>query len=402
MANIRRVIKPRLSLWLIAVVLLVGGCAKEPLPTGLIRLSPSEYPVFADDLNYADLDQGIAQSLNYLRRIPGSRPFKFGSDAFDAAHIIRSLERFMEFIEKKPSQEQITHFIREHYLVYKSSGEPKTGKVLFTGYYEPLLRGSLCETPEYPYPIYGPPDDLAVVDLSSFSAKFEGEKIIGRVDGKTFVPYHDRKEIDQERVLTGKAPELAWVKDPVDIFFLHIQGSGKIMTEDGALWNVHYHSKNGRPYRSVGQLLIDEDKVPAAEMSMQKIRAYLQEHPEEITRVLNYNPSYVFFTFEKEGPLGAIQVPLTPGRSMAVDRTVFPLSVLSFIMVQKPVLNGDSTIREWVDFSRFVLNQDTGGAIKGLGRADIFWGAGDYAEMAAGHMKHRGDLYLLVLKPESL
>ena len=202
-------------------------------------------------------------------------------------------------------------------------------------------------------------------------------------------------------MLLEKAPVLAWVADPVALFFLQIQGSGKVFLDDGGVLNVHYHSSNGRPYRSIGNLLIQENKIPKALMSMQKIRAYLRAHPGEVDRIFNYNPSYVFFSLEKDGPYGAIRAKLTPGRSIAVDRGIFPMAGIGFIQSQKPVadMNGGEENLKWMPFSRFVSSQDTGGAIKGPGRADIFWGSGPYAEMAAGHLKHPGELYFLVLKP---
>jgi membrane-bound lytic murein transglycosylase A len=184
------------------------------------------------------------------------------------------------------------------------------------------------------------------------------------------------------------------------VFFLQIQGSGKIFLDTGEVINVHYHGSNGRPYRSIGKLLIEEQKIPREEMSMQKIRSYLHAHPEEMASVFNYNPSYVFFKIEPEGPLGSINVLLTPGRSVALDRRIFPHAALAFIQTQKPVLNSAGHIDRWVECRRFVLNQDTGGAIRGPGRADLFWGNGPYAEIAAGHLAHLGELYFLILKPE--
>ncbi|GBC62961.1 hypothetical protein DENIS_3947 [Desulfonema ishimotonii] len=376
----------------------MAGCA-GPVKTGLIRLHPSDYPVFRDDMDYSGLGESIRQSLTWLRRVPPDREFEFGADRFTASHMIRSLELFQGFIKNTPSPKALRGFILDNYQVYKSSGETETGQVLFTGYYEPLLSGSRQQTDEYRYPVYGPPDDLSVVDLTPFSAKLKGMRIIGRVEGKTFVPYYERREIEQAQALAGKAEELAWVGDPVALFFLQVQGSGRIIFADGTSVNVHYHSKNGRPYRSIGKLLIDENRIPRSLMSMQKIREYLAEHPEDRDRVLNYNPSYVFFSVEADGPFGALNVRLTPGRSIAVDRSIFPLSALAFIRTQKPLADEKSgQIASWTPFSRFVMSQDTGGAIKGPGRADIFWGNGPYAELAAGHLKHRGDLYVLVLK----
>jgi membrane-bound lytic murein transglycosylase A len=150
----------------------------------------------------------------------------------------------------------------------------------------------------------------------------------------------------------------------------------------------------------MGNYLIKKGKISLSEMSMQKIREYLSQHPEEIDTIFNYNPSYVFFKLEKDGPYGCLEVKLTPGRSIALDRGIFPSAALAFIKTKIPVIDGNSNIHSWANLARFVLNQDTGGAIQGPGRADLFWGNGSYAEIAAGHMKHSGSLYFLVLKPE--
>jgi membrane-bound lytic murein transglycosylase A len=387
---------------LILAACLFSGCTTEKgsilQQPALKKLSVSSYPQFQDDLNYEGLKDAIGQSLVYLKRIPADRAFQFGADNYTAAHIIRSLEHFLNFIEKKPTLSALEEFIRSDYLVYQSVGG-KDGQVLFTGYFEPILDGSKTESDEYPYPIYGEPEDLSVVDLSLFSPEFKGKKIVGRVEGKTFVPYYDREEIDEEGVLEGKAPVLAYLKDPVALCFLHIQGSGKVVFPDKRIINLKYHSKNGRPYRSIGQKLIDMGKITPAEMSMQKIYEYLHAHPEDISTVLNYNPSYVFFNISHDGPFGAMNVKITPNRSLAIDRSLFPLSVLSFIEVKKPITDNSGKISDWTDCKRFMLNQDTGGAITGPARADIFWGNGAYAELAAGHLKHRGNLYVLVLKP---
>jgi len=384
------------------IVCLVAGCAEPPKPEApLVPLAASAYPEFADDMAYDGIAESLGESLKYLKRIPADKAFSFGADTYDAGHMIRSLERFLAFIETRPDQGALKDFIQSNYRVYRSVGGGDTGEMLFTGYYEPFLNGSLEKTAQYTHPVYGPPDDLAVVDLSDFSEKLAGKKIVGRVEGKTFVPYYERKEIEDSGVLLEKAPVLAWVADPVALFFLQIQGSGKVFLDDGGALNVHYHSSNGRPYRSIGNLLIRENKIPKALMSMQKIREYLRAHPQEVDRIFNFNPSYVFFSLEKDGPYGAIRAKLTPGRAIAVDRKIFPMAGIAFIQTQKPVAdpNGSGKISKWVPFSRFVSSQDTGGAIKGAGRADIFWGSGPYAELAAGHLKHSGELYFLVLKP---
>jgi membrane-bound lytic murein transglycosylase A len=366
----------------------------------MARISAYAYPRFSDDLDYDGLAHCISQSLTYLRKIPEDRIFIYGADQYDTPHMIKSLEYFLEYIQDNPSPRDLKKFIKANYRVYRSVGRDGRGEVLYTGYYEPHLRGSLSQSDRYPYPIYARPQDLISIDLSLFSNRYKGEKIVGRFTDQTVLPYHDREEIESQNVLSGKAEVLAYSNDPIDIFFLQIQGSGKIYLDNGEVINVHYHAANGRPYRSIGQLLIDQNKITNEEMSMQKIRAYLNAHPEEMKAVLNYNPSYVFFKIEPDGPLGNINVRLTPGRSIALDRRIFPPAALAYINTQKPLMDSAGNITGWSDFSRFALNQDTGGAITGPGRADLFWGNGYYAEVAAGHLKYTGKLHFLVLKPD--
>ena len=386
-----------------ALAVFITGCPapikKPPEETAMVRRSSFSYPDFGDDLELDGLEHSILKSLVYLQRVPADRTYQFGKDRFDAAHLINSLQYFLDFIRTSPSRKELKKFIRSNYNVYQSVGRNQKGEVLFTGYYEPHLSGSLYSNEEYPYPIYTLPTDLMIIDLSAFNEKYKGDSIIGRYTGQTVVPYHDRREIDDEDVLVGKAEPLVWVKDPVDVFFLQIQGSGKVFLNTGEVINVHYHGTNGRPYRSIGRLLIEEQKISKEEMSMQKIRSYLQAHPEEMAPVLNHNPSYVFFKLEPEGPLGYLNVLLTPGRSVALDRRLFPPAALAYIQTKKPVVDSAGQIDSWADCSRFVLNQDTGGAIRGPGRADLFWGNGPYAEIAAGHLAHTGKLYFMILKP---
>jgi membrane-bound lytic murein transglycosylase A len=388
-------------LWVFPILLL-SGCTvfKAPpaveAPPALVEISPSDCPALTDDLAYEGLDRCIQMSLAYLKKIPQDRIFAFGPDSYTASHLIQSLEVFQEFIQDKPSVDRLDAMVREKFRVYRAAGVSE--KVLFTGYYEPELSGSLVETPVYRYPVYSRPDDLVAVDLSAFSSKYAGETITGRFTGQTLIPYYDRKTIDNRDFFENRAPVLVWVDDPVALYFLHIQGSGKVRLDRGETMNVHYHVGNGHPYRSIGKILIDQGKILRSEMSMQAIRAYLNAHPEERESILNANPSYVFFKIETDGPLGNLNVPLTPGRSIAVDKKIFPPAALTYIQAQKPIMNEANQIGSWEAFGRFALNQDTGGAITGPGRADIFWGNGPYAELAAGHLQHRGDMYFLILK----
>ena len=368
----------------------------------LERLDVKKYPEFTDDILFKGIDEGILRSLSYLKKVPPERKFKFGTDSFNAAHMIKSLEAFLSLVRTNPSIEDLNNTIKSEYIVYQSVGSGEPGNVLFTGYYEPLLHGSYKKTGEYKFPVFARPDNLVTIDLSLFSSKYGGQKILGRYMDNTVVPYYDRKEIEQKNLIKDNAKELAWVNDRVDLFFLHIQGSGIIRLKNGETINIHYHTTNGRQYKSIGKLLVDQGKIPGTEMSMQAIRKYLDEHPKEVDDILYYNSSYIFFKLEKEGPIGLLGVKLTPGRSIALDKRLFPWAGLAFLETEKPLIDDAGHIHAWTDCRRFVLNHDTGGAIKGPGRADIFWGNGEYAEIAAGYMQHTGKLYFLVLQPDKL
>lgn len=386
---------------LLTIILIMVAACTISKERALYKIHSFQYPHFEDDMRYDGLELSILQSIAYLQRVPPNRQFTFGKDNYSVDHMIQSLEKFVAYIQTNPPQKELRKFIQDNYRVYRSIGSGWSKEVLYTGYYEPFYMGQLEKSADYPIPVLGRPSDLIKIDLSSFSEKYAGESISGRITDHTVVPYYDRREIEKDGALDGNAPVLAWLKDPVDLFFLQIQGSGKIYLDNGDFLNVHYDASNGHPYRSIGKLLIEEGKIPKSEMSMQRIRSYIEDHPDEMAEILFYNPSYVFFKLEEEGPLGFLEVKLTPGRSLALDHRVFPLPALAFIETQKPLVDGTGQITNWEMFSRFVLSQDTGGAIRGPARADVFWGSGTYAEIAAGHMQHKGKLFLLVLKPNN-
>jgi len=394
-------------LWLLSfifILFILSSCgyflkAPDITPkTSLRKLNVSQYPKFSDDHAYKDLSLSIEQSLAYLRKVPADREYSFGKDLFTAAHLIVSHELFLNFLHKNPNQKELNRFIATNYLVYQSVGSNRKREVLFTGYYEPTVLGSLIPSEDYCIPAYATPSDLITIDLSLFSERFSGEKIVGRYTDNTIVPYYERKEIIALESFADTSEIIAWLKDPVDLFFLQIQGSGRVLLPNGDQINLHYHATNGHPYRSIGKLLIDEGKIAREEMSMQKIRSYLHENPHELDRILNYNPSYVFFKLEEVGPIGYLQVPLTAERSLALDRRIFPPAAIVYIETSRPVIDPQGQIKTWEELKGFVLNQDTGGAIRGPGRADLFWGNSPFAELAAGHMQHMGAFYFLVLR----
>jgi len=391
----------------IGILFFLSGCVptvpEKPTaaPDVLTRVKAEELPFFADDMDYDGLATAIQQSLTYCSRLPDDRRFRFGTIAVEKSRMVRSLELFQNFIAERPDRDQLNRFVREHYHVYRSIGRPPDDDVLFTGYFEPLYPGSLTPLPDYPVPVYGQPEDLVTAKLGDFSDELAGKRIWGRLEGRRMVPYYTRKEIQTNGVLQEKAPVIAWMRDPVDLYFIQVQGSGRIRTPDGQRISILYADQNGHDADLVGRHLIREGKVPLEEMSMQRIRRYFREHPEDIEPMLHQDPSFVFFRIGTTGPLGSLGVAVTPGRSIATDRRIFPPGALAYVDTHKPLVSGQRKIGQWAPLKRFVLNQDTGGAIKGPGRADLFWGSGEYAETAAGHLKHPGDLFFLVLKSDA-
>jgi len=261
---------------------------------------------------------------------------------------------------------------------------------LFTGYYEAELRGASSPLDGYRWPLYSVPDDLISVDLGRFRADLQGERIYGRVNGSSLVPYYNRRDIDKG-VLAGRKLELLWVSDPVDAFFLHVQGSGRVNLPDGSVVRVGFAGSNGLDFVGIGRKLIDDGKVPRTRASMQGIREWLRANPAQATGILQRNPRYIFFReIDGDGPIGAQGVALTPGRSLAVDPAFLPLGVPLWLDTTWPA--SDRPLR------RLMVAQDTGNAIKGPIRGDFFWGFGEPALAEAGRMKQRGNYYLLLPK----
>ncbi len=390
----------------IATFLIIGGCypfvkkeVKEP--TKALKQVRFFWPEFQDDMDVDSLALAIKNSVQYLNRLNDDRIFTYGPDTFSAEHIRKSLKTFLLTIKQNSDSKRFNRELRNNFFLYKAVGRRGNKKVLFTGYFEPILDGNLEPDSICKHPIYRMPDDLLRIDLGLFRPKYSGERIMARIDDQRLVPYYTKRDIDEGRVLEGRDLEIAWLKDSLDIAILHIQGSGIVKLPTGETIRVGYSASNGHPYRSIGRYMIDKGYIAADSLSLQTIRAYIDDHPEIKGEILNYNPSYIFFTLLESGPLGNIAVPLTPGRSLALDDRLFPKGALVYIRCQKPIIGEDGNIAGWVPFSRFLLNQDTGGVIKGTGRADIFWGSDPYAELAAGHLQHEGEIYFLVKKPDS-
>ncbi len=394
------------SLRSVCILLSIGvliACAPKPAaiiaPPALARLSIRNYPHFEDIGGFKMLNESISQSLNYFRKLPLERTISFGPDSYSVAHLIASLEDFRRLIQSMPTEQELNRVIRDRYRVYRAAGGNSANEVLFTGYYEPLLEGSREASARYPIPIHGRPADLVDIDLSLFAPDLAGRRIQGRYTNGRVIPYPTRGEIRRLDKFNALAPPVAWLKDEVDLLILQIQGSGKVRFEDGKVLRIQFDSSNGRPYRSIGRRLIDQGCIAAQDMSMPAIRSYLRQHPDRLADILDHNPRYIFFKKADGGPRGALGVSLTPMRSLAVDQGLFPSAALAFFSTQLPHVNEQGVIERWEPFSGFALAQDTGSAIKGPGRVDLFVGAGRQSETAAGHLKHPGRLHFLVLTP---
>ncbi|WP_300456517.1 MltA domain-containing protein [Desulfobacula sp.] len=379
------------------------GVKEEPVPfRSLKKLRPQQYPVFMDRFGFQDLVVAIDHSLAYFNRVPLDRQYAYGNERYTAAHMIVSLETIKAFLLEGPSTEALNTFVRRGCAVYAAAGN-EAGEVLFTGYYEPTYEGRLTRSDAYPYSVYSRPNDLLEIDLSAFSDQYKGHKrLVARVNEATnrVVPYYSRAQINSLDAFHMKSVPVVWLKSRVDRFFLEIQGSGRIDLGQGEVLRVHYAGTNGNAYRSIGRYLMKKNEILKENMSMQAIRTWLEQHPERMDEVLHQNKSVVFFQREQGGPYGSLGVEVTALRSIATDSRLFPKGALCFAQAQLPDEQTLLPLKAWENAAFFVLNQDTGGAIKGPARADLFCGNGTYAEFTAGHMNTYGKLFFLVLKPE--
>ncbi|MBF0371468.1 MAG: murein transglycosylase A [Magnetococcales bacterium] len=367
----------------------------KDLPLALVPWSPLEKQLLGSK-GITEWGQALAGSARYYAKRNPTAEYTFGKEIVTAKALAKATLALSEVAKSGDSQKVFDHLGR-HFRLFKSPGREKQKDVLVTAYYEPLLHGARTPSETNHYPLYRRPKDLLEVKLSDWSNDYGAKRLMGRLEGKRLKPYFDRQEIDQGGKLKDQALELVWVDDPVEAFFLHIQGSGRVKLTDGETMRVGYDGANGRPYRSIGKLLIDEGEIPRKEMSLQALEKWLAEHPKEQDRVLNYNPSYVFFR-ELDGPaVGNIGVPLTPNHSIATDYRLFPKGAPAILVTELPRFSEDGQkVLRWERVTRLVVNQDTGGAIRGAGRVDLFMGFGEEAERAAGIMKQaRSELYFL-------
>ncbi len=296
---------------------------------------------------------------------------------------------------ESPRASEARAFFERYFRPHSLSSPNGERQGLLTGYYEPLLHGSYQADERYRYPLYRPPPDMLTIELASLYPELEGKRVRGRlVEGNKVVPYYDRAAIDGvNNPLAGQ--EILWVDNRVELFFLQIQGSGRVELADGSMIGVGYANQNGHPYIALGRRLVELGKMQPGTVNMFSIKTWLADHPDEAVAMLNENPSYVFFNLRENaeaGPLGSLGVPLTAERSIAVDRKMIELGSVLFLDTNYP----DDT---QPPLQKLVFAQDTGGAIKGTLRGDFFFGSGAVAEQRAGLMARKGNWYLLRLKP---
>ncbi len=357
-------------------------------------LENEEIPLFIDDADIASLISVTRKQIEYLEKQNLLDSKSFGDRSYSSAWLLDSAKDFLTLLETSPSQSDFNQNIREKFDIYQAGGRKKSGqrRMLVTGYYEPVFKGNLEKVPPYLTPIYYPPSSLTTT-ISN-----DNQKLVGRIDeNNQFKPFWSRSEIENDNLLKGY--ELAYLKDPFDAYLLHVQGSGKIELPDKSLLAVRFAGSNGLEYNSIGKLLVDEKHMELENVSIPTIRHFLQKHPEQQQRILHHNPRFIFFKRgDNLGPRGSSDVRLTPGRSIAIDWDSLPGGTIGFLTSRRPELDKNGKIDQWTQLNRFVFPQDSGSAIKGTGRVDLFWGNGEYAEVAASHMKEEGKLYFLVKK----
>ena len=356
---------------------------------------------FADDLDRASLEKAIMNQLQAMFEQEPSTPVRLGAFTLTRGRLVETLEVFLAILQQDLPFEEFNKKISEEFVLYRvGKGKGKNKKMLFTGYYRPVIQASPIRTPLYRYPLY----KMHEPGLEQVKYK-SGIQLVGTHAGiKQIRKSHQekewrrftRKEIDDEGVLRGLGLEVAWLKDNIERFFLHIQGSGILEFPDGSRQGVSYQGSNQYSYTGIGKLMIQDGVIDISQGSMQGIKKYFIDNPQDISKYLYQNKRYIFFTLSDDGPRGSGGGELVGGRSIATDKSIYPAGGLAFIQVKQPVLDENNKIVRWQPVSRFVVDQDTGSAIRGPGRADLFFGTGQKAGAKAGHYHERGEVYYLI------
>lgn len=359
----------------------------------LIQVAPNLK--YQDDGDRKTLIQACQRQLDRLVKLDQNQHVSFAQNSFTIKWLTNSMRHFLHLLHTT-TDDEFYRRVQTDFVVYQAlgrSGRP-IDPILFTGYYEPIFQGSLTRKAPYLFPVFRVPDDLIVRQTPNKKVSNVGRQ----VGSTTIQPYWDRQQITEENHCQAAA--IAYLTNPIDVFVLHVQGSGKLQFPDGSLHSLHFAGSNGHPYKSIGKLLVDEGAMTLEETNMESIRHYLTTHPSEQKRVLNYNPRFIFFKWAggDKKPKGSGGVELTPGRSIAIDNNTLPWQSLGYITTSRPNFNDEGVRIGERPLTRFVVAQDTGSAIKGSGRVDIFWGNGKEPEKTASYMKETGNLFFLIKK----
>ncbi|MFA5140344.1 MAG: MltA domain-containing protein [Elusimicrobiota bacterium] len=377
----------------------VSQAPAAPVEPPIALVPPELWPRITDDLPVESLERAAQADISYLRRSP-EKLYKFGDLEVGSQGLIDTAEELVRIRKESSGPEELAARLKAGFDLYRVG--PATG-ALFSSYYSPTLEASKTPTDGFKYPLFRKPTDMIEVDLSSFSAKWKGEHLIGRLDANgRFVPYFDRLDIDVREALKDRGLEFAWLKSSFDRLDLHIEGSGVLRFTDGEEALARFAATNARPYKSVGLSLAGSGAVTREELTAQTLKRYLEEHPEGEAWIISQNPRYTFFELAPippgGEPFGTINEPLTAGRSFAVDTAIVPLGMPAY--AEFPMIQADSsggTLGKAVT-RRFAFCQDTGGAIKGAGRIDVYVGHGPEAKSAASRVWDKGSLYILLKK----
>lgn len=354
-------------------------------------------PPLADDGDAQSLRRAVSRSRAYLEASPRAT-LPLGGRQISREHALRSAERFQDLLDAHGLAPAFYEALRREFDWIMVPGHDGQGALHATGYYLPLLDARSKPDTRFRFPLYAVPPDLQRLNLADFHPRFAGQTLVARVADGRIRPYFSRVEIDDHDALRGQGAEIAWVDDELARYSLMVQGSGLLRFEDGRIVNVNYAAANGHPYKSLGKALIADGKIPEAEISMPAIEAYFRRHPDELRGYLNRNPSYVFFQLAPEGPFGSDGIALTPGRAIATDKALFGSGLIGFLTYPRARFAPDGEVEAWEPGSRFVMDQDTGGAIKGPGRVDVYWGGGPEAALRAGTLNGEARLWYLLLK----
>ena len=374
-------------LWLLTVLALVA-CAPEQDPDRAVSPPVSYERTDLSALPAWESDR-VSEALPALKRSCGKLRRQSDTDTIAPAEIGGTVAAWREACDAGSGDAAVRDFLSTWFVAYEVRAGDGAG--LFTGYYEPELNGSLEQREGFDTPLLARPSDLVLVNLGDWRAGLRGERIAGRLRSGRLIPYESRAEIETG-ALGDNVETLAWIDDPVDVFFLHIQGSGRIRLDNGQVLRVGYDGHNGHSYYPIGRYLVENGEIDKDAISLQTIRAWLHAHPDQMRGVMDLNPSYIFFrTIDGDGPIGAQGVALTAGRSLAVDRRYIPLGAPVWLDVDYPDESGNP-------LQRLVVAQDTGGAIKGGVRGDVFWGHGPTAAEKAGPMAATGRYFVLLPK----